>query len=1545
MSKCKLQEEVIVKMIDSQVEVAKRILSNKNYFEAERKVKLMNEQSFLGNSVIRVKKSGFSDAEIEVYKTSDETVLNKYIQDRVDRDAKIQEQQDTKDRIEELKQGNNYYFDDMLPAQGGNSYNEYSYVDVLSRKMLFKEKLERQISLLKNKDSSKETLKQIQELKSLNNRLYLDIESLQKEEALSEYLNSVQKDIRNVKDLLKNPTLENIQTINNYIDILDKMTSTESDSFLGSYEVEVENEESKTVMMSLTTLKKIDPKAWEHLSKIHEEVSLLKNEVNTKITKTLKTLILDHIKQKDKYKDYDKRQLDLEVERLYDNQISQTLSKNTGVYTNPKAVVEGQVSYLKSRFVMLDNQEEKNVFVSAIYKMYADALSMNNKKESREKLSILKNEVERIVKNLGFTKGVGFFKKADLNSIFTRKSANSYQLIGKFSESWVSFKKISARTQNEVSKILYKPDKTQIEKDLIQKQFDDINENADFLDISRIPEITLNEEGEFEAYKAAFLSEQEAIDYKAELIGKIGEREYNKIVKEQIEKIYAYQAFREVKEARLREKFDIPANQDVSEVLSETEFNKHLNYLYSKSPFIFAENYRTKGTNKIAKPYFIKGEKQTDENTIADLEYISYFPKQDKHFDPNFKTVQDNKVLKEAWGHMADLVEYNNENGFNHNPDNLTEYSLASQDKRVKYFPMRMLGMLSGKTLKNIHEALNTNQYKNPNLNYNIAGEITNVDQEIARIVKFKIKELENPTGAEIYKIEEETKKLVLNHQNEDLIENILASTEITEKFKAKREIENRINFLSKALNQTERKHFKELVDFFKNKELYQVDNRANWNSLGKSFALSDYKSLSFTKFYNAKTKEVRKIVKDVIKSLEERLDSSTDEQKAEMLSDIASMNAFLDSGGKVMTPGSLIEAVIIKLARVAAFSLNFSAQIKNAVIANINAWEVDGKLGFWDPGAYHDALSFSRSWKRVGGTTKMKNEIRTGDALLQRLGVFQNSANEIFQVQNSRASNSFKAIMESPINLVGEVEKMIQRPQIFALIAQINVQGENGTVPMFDPVSRSFPAFEVDERGILKLKKEFNSSKNRATYLTNTSQEYADNFGDAGKIPAKIAFINGDYRGTSTYLFESTTLGAMTMLFKRWSVKTLEKKFGVVKRLGENEHSGLGTLALGMKAGTFALATGTLFGPVGLGSVLALYATYHGVKTVRNSLKNDTNHVANAMTATMNVSASGVGRGTLQAIRLSLAVAAQSLSMIIDPISKRQLVNSAHIKKIIGLKDKRADGQNFTPDQIREVQEDLYFLTTSIAATLKFLALRYLVMIALSPEDEEKRLFGEKVLAPRDNIIAFDGIKPSLNLKNTFWDRLAGDPDTAMYYMLENMYSGFIDDSNMLVNPEGLVRGGDIFGVSRFGVIGDDLYKIAKGESELKSGVDQGKNRAAIHLLRFYTPSVLKGGLSLGFDASSRRDYTPDTYIDRLGETLTDKLRRVNKKRLAARKKHKKALKESAFFNNLTETGRAREINKYLSTKYPVIKNINFTSEGKLKKADLKMYKHYIKD
>lgn len=1494
MGNCKEQILEVTQLVEGKIQEAIELLSNKSFKDAVSSAQIINQNQFFGHKVITVKPSSTSreDGITEVSFLSEGKT--KAIDAKLLKDNEIELQE----RIKELKSGNNYQFDD-LPNQTILPYNEFDYASVISNKMLLKEKLEKQRDLLKNKKTSKEQLEQVEFLNETIRKLHIDITKLQKtDESLGAYLKSVEKDVNNVEELLKNPTLDNIQAINNYLEILTLLTDDGPGGFLTE---------------PLSDIKDKENDIWKELASIHSTIGLLRKETDIKIKSIIKDTIKFHLEQKEENTNWNEEQITKEVERLYENQITESI---------------GKMSWTKSQVTMLDDQEEKNILVSVLYKVYADAIATNNNKEKRKQLSNIKDKVIRELKRTGNTIGSGFNKRVD-QSIFLRESNTSHQLIGKFSEEWINFKREAEHSQNAISKILYKPKKTNKEIKDIQNQFDNLNSNTDFIDVTRVPEII--NDPEFSHYSNSFLT-AEAASYKTELITKIGEREYNKIVEEQKQNIYSYQIFKSVREARLRDKHNLTENQDLQENVPEKSWNSHLHFLYSKSPFIFSENYRNKGTNIITKPFYVSGKKHLSENTPADLEFISYAPKKSEYFDSNFAKIENNPIFNEAWVNMADLVEYNNNNGFNRNPDNLTEYSLASQDKRIKSFPLRLLGILSKKTLNTIHNAVTVSRYKDPDVQHNVAGQISNVDQEIEQLATAYAKR-DNITIFDAKKSGEWSnylslaKEVVMARQDTDLIDNILASTEITETFKAKREIENKINFIKKHIEtQTDRKRYKDLIKFFVDKELYQVNNRANFNRVGKGFNFSDMNGLAWTRFYTEKEKEIRKVSQDAIKNLEkvEKDPDSSISEIRDAQKEIKSLKDFLDSGGKVLTPGSLIEGWVIKLSRVAAFSLNFSAQITNKTIASINAWEVDGRLGFWEPGVYHDAMSFSRKWKSIVGNQETKKQIKTGELLLQRLQLFQNSANEIFKLEKSRAATVVGSILENPMNFVSEVEKTIQRPQIFALLSELEIEGKNGKVKMFDPKTRSFPAFTFDSEGNLEMSEGFDTQENRDTYITNTSQEYANKFGDDGKIPKAIAYINGDYRNSSTYLFEKNTLTAILMLFKRWSVMTIKKKFGVLKRLGENEHAGLGNSALALKAGVYSFATGAVFGPVGLGASLALYTLYHGHNTIKKEMKHDVTWIQAAKNALINARIIPTQKGFERNIRLSLATSAQALSMIIDPLTKKQYINSEHIKNIIKLKDKRKDGEEFTPKQIREIKEDIYFLTSSIAATLKFLTLRALVMMTMYPDDEEEK-------AHKDRVKKGD----------KFWSRLSADPDTAIYYTLENMLSGFIDDSNMLVNLEGLQRMGDLQGDKAKTYI-KDINDIIKGEGELKAGPNQGENKLKVHLLKYNTPSVLKDGISLGFGSKSKRDYDTKNFIDQIKRPEIEK---INEKRKDAYRKEKKALMDDPKFSNMPEKRRKTYITKLLGKKYPVIKDFHIGKDGKIKKVYRPIYKHYWKD
>ena len=1489
MARCKEQLFEVIDVVERKSKEAFEFLSSKSYEKALLDAERINDNHFFGLRVMRVSAPIDNDTRTPIV-----TISKEQLDEAVEAKMRQDEDIEMEERQRELDSAQNYSIDDM--PVGDVVYDEFNYDNIISNKLMLKEKLERQRDLIKNKKTSQEQLEQVEYLSEVIRRLNSDLYNLQKADvSLVNYLSSVKKDIANVAILLQDATVDNIEAVNNYLEILELVTDKGPGGFL---------------QISLDQIEEKDSAAHKMLAEIQGEISLLQNKAKSKTQDMIKNLIRHHIKQKDGVKDWEEIALDEEVDRLYKNQFAEE-GKLSGI-------LEGQVT-------MLDEQEERNILVSVLYKVYADAIARNNNKEKREKLSDMKAKVSARLKELGHVVGRGFTKVAD-QSIFLRKNSKTHQLIGKFSSSWVDFENTQRAVSKKISKLLYKPEKTEADLKAIQDQFDDINENADFLDVTRVPEII--EDPDFQHYSVSFMSEQEAADYKSKLVAKIGQREYNKLVQEQKEHLYSYQIFRNVREAKLREENNLDPDQDLQSNIPESDWNRHLENLYLKSPFIFAENYRNKGTNQITKPYYIKGEKQLAENSV-DLEFISYSPKNEEFFDNDFKQIENDTdtTLYEAWSLMADLVEYNNNNGFNNRPDNLNEYSLSSQEKRVRNFGTRIINLLSPKTLNTIHKGITVSSYKDPDAVNNVAGARSTVDQEIENLYDAMIKKYKKTTKATRDRVMEEAKLIVMKRQDQDIIENILSSTELTEKFKAKREVESKLKFLKKQLDEsTNRTEFKKITRFFLNKELYQINNRANWNGFGKDIHFGNW-----SKFYTAREKEVRKATKESKKELMKLYkQATTDDMRADIQKEIDSMDAFLDSGGQLVTPGSILEAIVVRVPRIAAFSLNFAAQLTNMQIAKINAWEVDGKLGYWDAGSYQAARSFARKFREYTGTKAEKAEIRVSDLLLQRLRLFQNSSNEIFKIEESKASSTLGAILENPMNFVSEVEKTIQRPQILALLTKIDVVGvdANGnptTVPMFDADTGTFPAFS-EANGKLTLREEFNTPQNRATFLENTSQEYANLFGDAGKVPKAIAYINGDYRNTSVYMFEQHALTAMMMLFKRWSVETIRKKFGVLKRLGENDQSGAATSAIVAKTAVYSLATGAIFGPVGMGVGLALYASYHGAKTVRREMKDQSNWAVGAMRALQNARFVPTRKGMVQAKRLAMAISAQSLSMVIDPLTKKQLINSDKLKKIMKVGEmKTKSGEDLSPKQIREIEDDLYFLTTSVAATLKFMALRYLVMMALHPDDEEEELHKKRV-----------------KKGDKFWSRLKDDPDTAMYYMLENILSGFIDDGNMLVNTDGLVRDGDIFGLAKFGTYADDIERTIKGDGDLKSGQDEGRNALWVHILKYNTPSMLKDGVSLGFGSKSKRDYETQNIIDNIGKS---DFKKVNSARLAARRERKAELQEDPRYAKFTEKRKSRSINKILKREFRVIKKGHINSDGTIKKSAKNLYKDYYTD
>jgi len=180
----------------------------------------------------------------------------------------------------------------------------------------------------------------------------------------------------------------------------------------------------------------------------------------------------------------------------------------------------------------------------------------------------------------------------------------------------------------------------------------------------------------------------------------------------------------------------------------------------------------------------------------------------------------------------------------------------------------------------------------------------------------------------------------------------------------------------------------------------------------------------------------------------------------------------------------------------------------------------------------------------------KTKTNTAITHELLSLQGVFQNSSNELEDNKTPEAAKSNRGIMKHlgklrPFYLIEYVEKQIQTPVILAMLADVNITSKSGeSVPVYNKEmgtandkyeGQAHPAFEMRD-GILRLKDEFDTEENRATWLYQNSREHAELFADSGRIPVAIRHLHGDYANNSTTTVKSHIIGRMFMMFKTWA-------------------------------------------------------------------------------------------------------------------------------------------------------------------------------------------------------------------------------------------------------------------------------------------------------------------------------------------------------------------------------------------------------------------------
>lgn len=1440
----------------------------------------------------------------------------------------------------------------MLPGKPSNN-NKYNYSSIIKLREDLKDEVDARILTLKNQPlqegRASQQLKQIAELQNLSTSLYNEIKaSKTKEKDFEVFINNILVDAENIELLLNNPTLENLVFAEKYITLNKYMVSKDKGGFLKD---------------SYVDLKKKNPLSFDKLEKARQNYQKLEDTLRDHKTTIALENIEFYLKQKDEYKDREEQYIKELALELYEKQKEKF-----------------DINKFELHFLDFDKRETfKNaIFLPMIKKLYDDSIAMKEKQKLVNSLGSIRNKVKEIL----ISKGMGVKNLLGEDtidwSIFYSDTSGRESLIGRFNFSWQKMEKDFKKRQKNISKLFYNftAENSDAQLNTIDKHYEDITKEGEFIDYRKMPEIVTD--SAFSEFSNSFSMQPEARKYKQELIDKIGKRGYEKLLKESKDNIHYYMAERNAaleklyythgvdNIQKLEEKLLNPKREDYKN-LTEDEFkevqkknlstwNFYLQEYYTKSPFIFAENhFDNLKANKVKKHYYMR-DKTTgvvnlfeNNNSRANLQYSSFIPKA-KHLNEKYQKNIVENGLEEAWELMDEGVEFVNKNGMSYKGDNSFNNDLFyikqanSLIKELKLLPTEGWTALR-RIINRVKKIGVIGKWMDPTAkDRKLSGGLRTISQVVEKEMKLLVagdgKEIADLDDKEIeYYREIALNEIQKTRKNDDLIENIILSIELAEKYKAKKEIETKVNFfhnqfkdLKHADGTTENRvkvRYEEALEYFINKNLYSINNRfkskKGQGKLGKTYSEEHLKSINKLK---DKLKKLKKL-----------------EQTDTIKSEIIKIEKLIKDEVDYITVGGILEALLFKLKAMTAFSLNFSAQFKNRQNAHENAEAVDGKEGFWKAGVYPLMLSKSRLWKnnRIIKNKKEYESSQISEIYFNSTPFFfQNSAHELYKYQRSRFKSAAGNVVKDPKALVGETEKYIQKPMLLALLSDIEITDKKGNkTTIVDPKTGLFNAFKIVDNQVV-LKDSFDSPKNRETFLYFSNQEAANIFGESGRIPNAIAYINGDYKDSTAYKAEDSAIGAVTLMFRKWMVKTYTKKSETYQDLAEEgQHVGAVMTQLmkgwlyGTAIGASALTLGA-FGvsmslpvtvPVLMATGISYYILNHRkqyIEDLNTSTSLMQNASANLQKAKKMYNRKDLGEAGLTAAAIAISSAAQSLSLVGEFFTGKTLINSDKLKQLSTL---AIDKKDMGEEQRRKIEEAYYYLQTKMAFTLRnmmFSAGVYMIYQFFAPgfdDDEEKEKFKLSIKEQKSNIIF--GEKSALKTAIEY-------PKLTSFYIINNLLSSMTDDISLTENWKGVERLGES------GAPGDLINIVAQiTEGEYDKGPNAGRSRAVVAVERYIRPS---GYNLLGFGSAAKKDFNKNEPVDKYFATNLEKLQDIQEEaKKAAKVIKEKELYEDPEYEILNETDKEKadwikkKLTQFSRKEYPSLNLDDFYTDGTL--------------
>jgi hypothetical protein len=1135
--------------------------------------------------------------------------------------------------------------------------------------------------------------------------------------------------------------------------------------------------------------------------------------------------------------------------------------------------------------------------------------------------------------------------------------------------------------------------------------------NVEYIDVRKLPELI--GDTNFKEFGKNFVDIDTANKYKEQLIlqimegstnRKAAEKVYEDIVLEQMNNLIDFQFEVESKFEKLKKKEGVNTFQELLPKSQEL-FRQ---FVFTNSPFKFMESYEKNNNSEIELTYTNTDGKIVKTTNPSSLRYTSIIPTTSNFKSKTFNnTIENNPILYKAWEAFSESISYINRNRkyqqdteeFERDADGniIKAYksdqsyddSLSHEYERIAKNFLGIAGLnkyLLSSTLEKIKQVFSTSNFRDTTGNMKIKGEIKSIDEVVKREMKDMeavlrsygllstatidmnkvptkvIEYLEERNGGELATngtygnlLRKIAEKQVLKTQKVNLFDSLAAQLNIVETFKNKKEVEMQLLFvqnmfrkLKKGENNT---NATKQIDSYISYHLYGINNRANWVGLKQDKGGYKITSLQSKELLESNKLSIT-LIDEAIAGIEK--ENITDEQKRVKQIELEKLKKeledFASSGGRVITTGSVFEAIFMKAGILVGLGFNLKSQVHNYLIGNLAGMANDSLE--WTEGNFEVARSYARRWKAMAGAAHLtslkdrENYLLT-ETLLNDLGIFQNSANEIDNIREEQWLKKGNRLFTQPLRLVGEMEKIIQRPQILAMLGDVRIyeydsngekvidnNGDFVSVPAFNiaDTSNPHPAFELI-KGELTLKSKYavtdkkGNNKNTDTWINKISQDadfkndtagvdskgkeipqsYASLFGNSGKLPKTIARINGDYRETSTVGAKTQTGTALLMMFKTWVpayiMRRYHPEYGVINGLASTGRGVEGATA--QTSSQFFNALGNvvlLGGNTFMGAALGI--AYFGNQYIR-SIKQD---VDKSKGIVKKITALVVAE---RMIRTLAAGGIKTVQMTSSTLFGKRMISNETINSYAGIKQNEGESDA----QFKDNLDNLHFLLTELGASIQTMAMKGMAQVfyhLLTDDDDE------------ENKIAL-----------------------GLHFAIENLLARYMGEINLANSPmalgEMVVKGNADSSYDKVLKLLDYVDDQIEGKGTFKSGRNKGENKVIEGLQNLWIPRGLTS--YGGFESSITEDFEPNDQFNQL--QYSDKKRiEKNKKKMVANSKVEFEASIREQFPLFSDKLVKEEVAKMVKDRYDPVSEADFNSKGQIKYRDLRdKYAKYLKD